>query len=211
MENPPIIDTTPAERTNTFPRQLKFWGLHCTLTALPSFCIALLAFNKAPAIAAMLCGIATFVFGYAFITSTAIYGKVHSGLIGRSIKLGTRIRMIIALVSLPLLVTIIGKDAQSVGDSASAVFFVPDFWFGYAALIISAITLNLLSPQGYAGSSGIDAFGEDFLLPYLTTIIEGVLISVSLVMIAFITLIILNFRRNSRQMPSQHFPQGPPV
>jgi len=209
MEAPPVIDTTPAVRTNTFPKQLRFWGIHCGLTALPSFCIAITTFNGPSAILAMLCGIATFVFSYALITATPLYGKVHTGLIGRSIKLGTRIRMIISLASLPLLLPLIGTGFN---DSAppESLFFAPDFWFGYAAIMISFLILNAISPQGSLGS-GPETWADTFLLPYFTTVIEGILISVSLVFIAFITLIILNFRRNRRQLPSQHIPPGPPV
>jgi hypothetical protein len=208
MESSPAIDTTPAVRTNTLAQQLRFWGIHCGLTALPSFCIAVTTFNGPLAILAMLCGIATFVFAYAFITATPLYGKVHTGLIGRSIKLGTRIRMIVSLASLPLLLPLMSSGFN---DSAppGSLFFAPDFWFGYAAILISFLILNAISTQGSLGN-GPESWSDTFLLPYLTTVIEGILISISLIFIAFITLIILNFRRNRRQMPSQHIPPGPP-
>ncbi|MBT8037158.1 MAG: hypothetical protein KJO21_06400 [Verrucomicrobiae bacterium] len=195
-------------RTNTFVSQLRFWSLHCGLTALPSFCIALIQFNSPQAVLAMLCGIATFVFGYAFLTSTSIYGKVHTGLIGRSIKLGTRIRMIISLASLPLLIPLVGQDAASLGNPPSSLFFVPDFWFGYAAIVLVFLGINAISRFGTNGTFSEDSFGQDFFTPYATTMLEGVLISISLVVIAFITLIILNFRRNRQQLPSQHIPQA---
>ncbi|MBT8045157.1 MAG: hypothetical protein KJO79_09425, partial [Verrucomicrobiae bacterium] len=199
-------------RTNTFPRQLGFWSLHCGLTALPSFIIAISAFKGLPAIIAMICGIATFVFAYAFITSTPLYGKVHDRLIGRSIKLGTRIRMIISVASLPLLIPIIGVDIDSVAEPPTSVFFTPDFWFGYVAIIIAFLAINAVT-QGSLTTGGTgggpDQLGEEFLLPYTATIIEGLLISLSLVFIAFIVLIVLNFRRNRQQMPSQYFPEPP--
>ncbi len=208
MQPPPIDDPSALVRTNTFPTQLRFWALHCGLTALPSFCIALTQFNSPQAILAMLCGIATFVFGYAFLTSTPIYGKVHGGLIGRSIKLGTRIRMIISLASLPLLIPLIGQNMESMGEPPEYLFYAPDFWFGYAAIIVVFIGLNAVTGGSPAGNLNDGSFGQDFLTPYATTLVEGLLISVSLVFIAFITLIILNFRRNRHQLPSQHFPQA---
>ena len=209
MEGPPVIPTAVPERTNTFPAQLRFWGIHCSLTALPSFIIAFTQFNSGRAVLAMVCGIATFVFGYAFLTATPIYGKIHTGLIGRSIKLGTRIRMIISLISLPLLIPIIGQNIDDMDGPAESMFFAPDFWFGYAAILIVFAVIGAVSKGGSGVGSVDDMFGNDFLTTYAITIVEGILISGSLIFIAFITLIILNFRRNRRQIPQQHIPHGP--
>lgn len=165
-------------------------------------------FHSFPAIIAMLLGVATFIFGYAFITSTSLYGKVHEGLIGRSIKLGTRIRMIISVVSIPLLFSLIGYDMDRDGEPPTPVLFAPDFWFGYGALIISALALGGL--REISGSyNAFSSMSENFFFPYFTTVIEGILISLSLIFIAFITLIVLNVRKNRQQMPAYHIPPGP--
>lgn len=211
MEAPPVIETTPPPRTNTFARQLRFWSLHCGLTALPSFCIALTVFNGLPALLAMFCGVATFVLFYSVVTSTNLYGKVHSGLIGRSVKLGTRIRMIISVASLPLLIPIIGVEMDSVGEPPMTLMFTPDFWFGYLAIVLTVLALSAIIPNYMRGNGSLENMAEDFLFPYMTTLIEGVLISISLIFIAFITLVVLNFKRNRQRMPSQYFPQGPPA
>ena len=206
MQPPPVIDATHLAPTNTFSRQLGFWSIHCGLTSLPSFCIALTQFNSAAAILAMLCGIATFILGYSFLTSRSFYGKIHIGLMGRSIKLGARIRMIVSLASLPLLIPIIDWNAKS-GDPPESLMFVPDFWFGFIAMIIVNILYSLTGTNVFA--RGMNNPGDlSFLPTYLITMTEGILISISLVFIAFITLIILNFRKNRRQLPSQHFPQA---
>jgi len=206
MQPPPVIDAANLATTNTFSQQLRFWSIHCGLTALPSFCIALTQFNRPSTILAMLCGIATFIMGYSFLTSRSFYGKIHTGLIGRSIKLGARIRMIVSLASLPLLIPLLDLNMKSSGPPES-LMFVPDFWFGFIALIIVNLLYQLtgtnLAVNGMSTNTDLS-----FLPTYLTTVTEGVLISISLMLIAFITLIILNFRRNRRQLPSHHVPQG---
>lgn len=186
--------------------QLRYWSIHCGLTALPSFCIALTHFNSLLNILAMLAGIATFILGYTAITSTPIYGKLHEGLIGRSVRLGTRIRMIISLIGLPFLIPIIG---MTMGDDPppESIFFTADFWFGYAALLIIMLGGNILGIP--ASNFDLDSPGGDFMFTYLITIVEGLLISVSLVMIAFFTLIILNIRQNRKlgSSPSDEIPR----
>ena len=184
--------------TNSFSRQLGFWGLHCGLTSLPSFCIALTRFNSPSEIIGMFFGILTFIFGYAFLTSAGFYGKIHVGLIGKSIKVGARIRMWISLVSLPILITTIGKSEPS-----QEVMFVPDMWFGLAALILFSIGARVIGFD--LGNTGAGDLG--FFATYTVTMIEGVLISISLILIAFISLVVLNYRRNRNRLPSDFIPQ----
>jgi len=166
-------------------------------------------FNSPVAIIAMLCGIATFIIGYSFLTSRSFYGKIHTGLIGRSVKLGARIRMIVSLASLPLLIPLLSFKTHN-NDPPESLMFVPDFWFGFIAMIIVNLLYQVTGNNPFANGMN-NASDFSFLPTYLITVTEGVLISISLVLIAFITLIILNFRRNRQRLPSQHFPQGPPV
>ncbi|MCP5537469.1 MAG: hypothetical protein H7A51_14700 [Akkermansiaceae bacterium] len=180
---------------STWPGQLRYWSIHCGLTALPSFCIALTYFNTLASIAAMLAGVATFVMAYTAVTASPLYGKIHGGLVGRSVRLGTRIRMIISLVGLPLLIPLIGLDIDT-AEPAPTMVFTADFWFGYAALLITAIGGQFV---GLDFNSVVrDSAPPGFLFTYLTTIVEGLLISVSLVLIAFFSLIILNARQKRR-------------
>lgn len=201
-------------KPNTFRRQLGFWSIHCTLTALPSFLIAIQYFKGAAAILAMLAGVLTFVFGYALLTSTGLYGKFHHGLVGRSVKLGATIRMAISLCSLPLVLSAIasGEDFSngSFSGGAEMVVWVPDFWFGYIAIIVVAIGFNAMGLRSPTNSLNDPDRDADFFFTYVTTLTEGVLISLSLLMLSFLILIILSFRKNSRQLPSEHFQQWPP-
>lgn len=180
-------------KPNTLTNQLRYWSLHCGLTGLPSFCLALIYFNSTTNVVAMLTGITTFIICFSAITSSSLYGKLHSGIVGRSIRLGTRIRMIVSLAGLPFLLPLIGHDVDQGSMPSMFVLFTADFWFGYAALMITSVVDQALggNHKGF-GSSNFEA---DFAFTYMTTVVEGLLISVSLVLIAFFTLIILNAKR----------------
>jgi len=186
-------------QTNSLLHQLRYWSIHCGVTALPSFCLALMRFDNVTAIIAMLCGITTFILTFTLITSASFYGKLHQGLIGRSIRLGARIRMIISLVSLLPLAALL----DTTHNPPTAIMFVPDFWFGLAAVLLFSSGVNAL---GFTPLNDIES-ETGFFPIYSITVIEGVLISVSLILIAFIALVILNFKRNRRQLPSDIIPR----
>jgi len=191
----------PPMPTNSFLKQLGFWGLHCGLTSLPSFCIALTRFNKPGEILGMVCGIFTFIFGYAFLTSASFYGKLNDGLIGNSVKMGARIRMWISLCSLPVLLSTLGQ-----GDPSPEMMFVPDMWFGLAALTIYSLVSQIVGiDPTYVSTTSSGELG--IVGAYCITVIEGVLISVSLILIAFISLVVMNYRRNRRRLPSDFIPR----
>ncbi len=183
-------------KANSLAHQLRYWTLHCSLTALPSFCLALIYFNSPLNILAMLAGIATFIMGFTAITTTPFYDKLHEGIVGRSIRLGTRIRMIISLIGLPFLIPMIGQNMGQGSIPSISILFTADFWFGYAALIITA-TVGQALGSGY-NRIGSSSFEADFFFTYFTTIVEGLLISVSLVSIAFFALIVLNAKQRRR-------------
>lgn len=215
----PTPPTAQTGRPNSFGRQLGFWALHCGFTALPSFLIAVQYFKTPSAIIAMLAGVLSFVLAYSLITSTPFYGKIHHGLIGRSVKLGATIRMVISLCSLPVVLYAISpgngfREGNFNGDS-EVVLWAPDFWFGYLAIIIISLLYNILDQANF-GRALENSETPDFFFTYATTITEGVLISLSLLVIAFVALVILSFRRNRRQLPSAHFetfpqPTPPPM
>ncbi|MGB0991272.1 MAG: hypothetical protein ACPG32_02270 [Akkermansiaceae bacterium] len=187
----------PPVKENTFLNQIKFWGLHCSLTAMPSFCIAMLQYNDITSILAMICGVLTFIFGYAAITSAPFYKQHHAGIIGRSLRLGTKIRMQISAWSTILVFPILFFGEKA----AAAIFVTPDFWFGWAAVISISF---VFSPGKFGGILGTDTAGNEFLLPYLITIVEGILISVSLAFIAFIILLSLNSKQKNRIATPPH-------
>jgi len=171
----PLID-----RTQLGP-QLKFWSVHVVLTAAPSFGLALMNFNSIAAITAMLAGITTFVIGYTLLCSLTAYQKMSTAsVLGRAVKIGAKIRLIISLATAPLLL--------SVYLQVPLLFFAPDYWAGLAAIgIVQTISAAVSqAPVDLMGGS------PHFVLTYCVVIVEGLILSFTLVLLVFFTLLFLN-------------------
>lgn len=169
-----------------FPRQLRYWTLHCLLNSAPSFCIALITLQmwQSPrAIAAMLCAIATFILLYAATTSAIDPLANEKHVLSRSLKLGTKIRAWISGLSL-LVVWI-----------PPTVFWAPDFWCGFLA---ASLTDNLMKTAGGMEYFFSGAARADFLPIYMTTMFEGFILSFILMMISFFAVICLQARDRKR-------------
>lgn len=168
-------------------RQLRHWSLHCSLNALPSFIIAgitLRLWQRPAATAAMLAAIATFIVLYTVLTSLPGPLSRQDHLLARSLKLGTRIRAIVTLVSLPLLAT------------DGGIVLTPDLWCGFAAMIGVRQIARLL---GYP----TDLFESDpsqasFHLVFAVTLLEGLILSFLLLMISFFALVFLQIRERRK-------------
>ena len=171
-----------------FPRQLGHWTMHGLFNALPSFIIVVFVMNvKRPetAVPAMLLAIACYIFAFSIITSLdgPLAGKDH--LLSRALRLGTRIRTAIACLSLPLLV---------IGEAA--LFFVPDTWCGWAAVL----AYEYLGKFAGAGDSLNLVERGEFLPIFIITLIEGFIISFLIVMISFFCIIALQSRARRRMV-----------
>lgn len=167
---------------SNFPRQLRYWALHCILNALPSLGIALgwAQLVRSPAAtAAIFTAIATFILLYATLTSWITPVADKSRLLFRSLDLGLRIRAVISVFSL---FGLWDKDH---------LIFLPDIWCGLAAAFsidwlgrrfgFERINLNGRQPGSVSG----------FFQIYATTMLEGFILSFLLLMISFFALIIL--------------------
>lgn len=172
-----------------FLRQLRYWSLHCSLNALPSLGIALIYLGlwKNPVgVAAMLSAIATFVLLYATITSLRgpLSNPVH--VLSRSLKLGTKIRSWISGVSLLLV------------PFGPAMLFMPDFWCGFLSVSILNQTYKMLG-LGIEVLSGNPSNSRVGFLPvYLTTMLEGFILSFLLLMISFFALFFVHRKAQRR-------------
>lgn len=164
-------------------RQFRHWSLHCSLNALPSFIIAvghLKLWQRPTAIVAMLAAIATFIVLYTVLTSLPGPLSREDHLLARSLKLGTRIRAFLTVVSVPMLL----------GEAGTV--FTPDFWCGVAAIFgINTIGQLLGHPTdmvdfgpGHAG----------FLPVFAVTLLEGFILSFLLLLISFFALVYLQNR-----------------
>ena len=172
-----------------FFRQLRYWTLHCLLNALPSLGIALgwmELWKRPPAVAAMFTAIATFILLYAVLTTLAepLHDSFH--ILGRSLKLGTRLRAWISGLSLLLVPT------------GFLVMFTPDYWCGTIAIGLVNRGAVLL---GWGNGQFFDWEREansGFLPVYVVTLTEGILLSFLLLMISFFALLFLQARERKK-------------
>lgn len=171
-----------------FPRQLRYWSLHCLLNAAPSLGIALGwmgLWQHPPAVAAMFTAIATFIGLYSVLTSLRGPLSDPRHLLSRALRLGATIRAWISAISLLALPT------------GMLMVFTPDYWCGLAAMV---------AVNGGSRFLGADSpvIGPDpdikpgFLPVYATTMVEGFLLSFLLLMIAFFALLLLQSRERKK-------------
>lgn len=167
--------------------QLRFWSIHCSINALPSFVIAMTylgLWQKPAAILAMLLAVATFITGYTFLTSIrGLFGDPQS-LLSRALKLGTKIRLVMSLITLLLIFP------------SPIALFLPDVWAGLlAAGIVNAVGQRLGNPM----SSGVGGIVSDSpLAVFATTLLEGLILSFLLLMISFFCLLGMQIRSRRR-------------
>lgn len=168
-----------------FPRQLKYWGMHCVINALPSLIIAcwlLGLWEKPAAVVAMLLAIATFVLVYAGVTSLdgPISDKQSS--VSRALKLGARVRLVVSLVSLVVML-------------CGGFLFLPDFWAGmYSVSAVNWIAAEMGHQSPVVGEGGV---GHPMAV-YFATMIEGGMISAMLLMVSFFALIVMQIRNRRK-------------
>lgn len=167
-----------------FPKQLGHWIIHGFCNALPSFIIAVafLKLHDRTSISAMLAAVGLFVVAFATVTSWPGVLSEPGHLLPRSIRLGARVRSWIAGLSLLLLP--FGNNAFSM---------MPDFWCGFAAALIQdSVARRMGMPNGFLDRRSDDSM--TFLPVFTVTLLEGLIISILLLMISFFCLIILQAR-----------------
>lgn len=168
----------PPAPSAVFSRQLRFWTLHGTLQALPSFCIAagfLHLWRSPAALAAMVAGIAVFVLILTTVTSLMPSLSDLRQPQARALRLGAKIRSWIAALSLLLVVPV--------------PMLTPDFWCGMVAV---ATGESFLQTMG----SSVEIFGGrgGFYPVLLVTLLEGVVLAFLLLLISFAVLVVQQFR-----------------
>lgn len=187
-----------------FPKQLGHWAIHGLCNALPSFIIAMifLGLRNPIAILAMLSAVCVFVVAFAVVTSWPGPLSEKSHVLGRAIHLGAKIRSWIAGLSLLLF-----------PFGISAVFFAPDFWCGWLAVMIQGEMEKWFGIQGFA-LRALDETGNasaSFLPVFTTTMLEGFIISFLLLMISFFCVIFLQAKAHRRMLKDMEKAADSPV
>lgn len=176
-----------------FPRQLRYWTLHCLLNAAPSLGIALgwLGLWKHPAaVAAMFTAIGTFILLYAFLTSLRGPFSDPGHILSRALRLGTKIRAWISGLSCLALPTGVG------------MLFTPDYWCGLISISLVNGTARFLGSTRPWFQPDTDGRNTTTFSPvFATTLLEGFILSFLLLMIAFFALIFLQMRDRKKTYP----------
>jgi len=189
--------------------QAKYWSVHVCFCAAPSFIIAYIYEVNAPtAIAAMLSGVATFIVAYTLITSTTFYTEQRENLLGKAVRAGTNVRLIISFLSLLALLinrVILKKDSTE-SEIPEIYQFLPDFWCGYASTLmvynVSNFTDSLFANDPFSNPNPLSSYG--FIFIFLVTIVEGILLSLVLLIIIFFAFSIINIRQRNKHYRTMH-------
>jgi hypothetical protein len=180
------------------PRQARYWTLHCCINALPSFIVAafyLQMITEPLSVLAMLLAIATFIGAYTVVTSVEGWFSDPESVLSRALKVGVRIRLIISLVSLPLLLP------------TALALIVPDVWAGLlAAAIVNWFASFLGAGGAWIGPTESQA---PALAVYATTMLEGLIISFMLLMLSFFSLLVLQAKDRRKRATEIVIPAGP--
>lgn len=167
-----------------FPGKLRFWALHCTINALPSYLIAVVLLGLWPVMHAhwaMLAAVCTFIIGYAVFTSWVPILREGRNLFTRALKVGLVIRTVISVITL---------IAVPMGP---VLLFTPDLWCGlWANAFVSWVLGSEPLAQRVGGSASNSDVG--FFEIYATTLVEGLILSFLLFILSFIAIIILQMR-----------------
>jgi len=147
-----------------FPRQLGIWTLICSVSAAPSFFLAVAEYNQPAQVLAMLLGIACFIFAYAIVGSTATVKRWRrSPRFRRTIQVGYGTRIAMSVLSLLFF-----------GGSPFPI--IVDMWCG-------VVSLSTVDALGFRGGGPLEI--------WLTTIIEGGLLNLMLLIYMAIMYVIL--------------------
>ena len=178
-----------------FPEKLKFWFWHCLINALPSYLIAVvwLELWKYPvAHVAIGCAVLTFMLGYSVVTSLPGPLTRKETLYARALKAALVIRIVISAITVMIVPT------------GVFLLLTPDLWCGrFAATLVSKIYGFLgfeatLLPRANGGGPSELFSTPGFMEIYLTTVLEGLILSFMLFIFSFIAIIILQMRDRKR-------------
>ncbi len=175
---------------DVFKKKLKFWSLHCAISAIPSYLIVMVWLKQAgnpTAHFAMLAAIATFVIGYSVLTSLPGPLTRKDSLLSRALRVGLILRMICSIIT---------TLAVPMGFF---LLYTPDFWCGNIASMAVAELFDLLGHEAYIASfmgrsAAIPLPQIAFMEFYLVTLLEGLILSFMLFIFSLIAVVILQMR-----------------
>jgi hypothetical protein len=152
--------------------KLKLWSFVCVLSAAPSFYWALEVKANIPAV---IVGVLLFIIAYTIATSSDFYKKLEQkSFLFKALEWAFRVRVFYSFISLPVLLLPVLR--------AIAVWVnLIDFWFGLISIIITEF---LLGKNSFIVPDIGSSLEKDFLPTLLTTITQGVLLSLAVFLLA---------------------------
>ncbi len=163
--------------------KLRFWAIHCLINALPSYLIAVVwmeLWGSSNAQFAMLAAVLTFIFGYSVLTSALPIFREDGSLFSRALHVGLIVRMVISVI------TVIAVPLGPL------LMFTPDLWCGQFANNVVAWVLRVDGLMARTEGLRGEVLGKvGFFEIYLTTVLEGLILSFMLFIFSFIAIIFL--------------------
>lgn len=186
---------------DVFKGKLKFWALHCVISALPSYLIVMVWLKQAAnptAHLAMLAAIVTFVIGYSVLTSLPGPLTRKDSLLSRALRVGLVFRMICSIWT--FLFIFFGP----------LVIFTPDLWCGNIAADIVDRIYGFLGHEtdlrnmidGNNTKDGV-LIQPRFMEIYLISLFEGFILSLMLFIFSVIAVVILQMRDRKKMFLSE--------
>ena len=112
-------------------RQLLIWTVVCSLSAAPSFALALGGWNNPDQVLMMLAGVGCFIVAYALVSCTRFAQRLRKRpFVRTTMKIGYGTRILISFTSL-----------MSLGGTGA--WIAPDLWVGYFGAVFVSETLKL--------------------------------------------------------------------
>ena len=174
---------------------LRFWAIHCSVSFLPGLLIAgkFLDFAERPvAVLAMFAALATLIPVIAALTFRIRALRFEKTLVSRGLRLGLSLRAL--MVSLSVILILAGDG----GWAMRAMMLLPDVWAGLGAglsvaWILESNGLDLLSIINPNADSEIM-----FRTVYLLSILDGLILSFLVFILAFVSTLFLQIRERKR-------------
>lgn len=182
--------------TTDFLRNLRFWSLHCSITAFPSFLMAGILvgiFEELLASLAMVVGVLIFILGYTSLSTFLSALNDRTTLLSRALRVALKIRVGLSLIAL------LGLGVPFL------LIFHPDYWAGILAKGILELAYE------YVGGGTYNlAESRHFLAILLWTLAVGILLSFLLVFVSFFCLLFVN-RQQTAALARVPHPRTHPV
>lgn len=177
-----------------FLRNLRFWGLHGVVSALPGFSIAMWLIRLSEnqhGFAAMLSALLTLIVALAILSSIWPSLTAWRTLPSRGLRVGLTLRAICSGASFMVILTVLATNGR---DGNPILIALPDLWTGLGAVLSIAWVAELIG-TGQPLSGIMDGHENlSFGMIYLIALIDGLIIAFLIFIVSFVSMLVLQMR-----------------